>query len=113
MPLHPFPTTPDAVASCKFIDLIQQASSKRANWDSLIDNKAGHYGTINSETGELEVEGNIYDACFQQSSRQHGLGNNLTYPSYQPIKGAIEDDIIISSANVKKGELLGSGKPEV
>ncbi|KAG1779607.1 hypothetical protein EV702DRAFT_965506 [Suillus placidus] len=114
LPVHifPLPTTPDT-ASCKFIDLIQQASSKRVNWDPLIDIKVGHYGTINSETRELEVEGNIYDACFQQSLRQQGLGINLTDPSYQPIKGAIEDDIIISSMCVKKGELLGSGKPEV
>jgi hypothetical protein len=73
----------------------------------------GHYGAINGETGKLEVEGNVYDACFQQSLRQQGLGINLTDPSYQPIKGAIEDDIIISSVCVKQGESLGSRKPEV
>lgn len=111
--LSPLSATPDAVAFRKFIDLIQQASSKRVNWDPLIDIRVGHYGAINSETGKLEVEGNVYDACFQQSLRQQGLGINLTDPSYQPIKGAIEDDIIISSVCVKQGESLGSGKPEV
>lgn len=67
-------------ASRKYIDLIQQASSKFANWDpphlikvgcptlNLCGNlsrpahsQAGDYGKIDRETGKFEKEGNIYD----------------------------------------------------
>lgn len=101
----------DTAASRKFIDLIRQASSKWANWDPPIEIKVGHYGTINSETGELEVEGNIYDAEFQESLNRQGLRINLSDSSCQPVKGAVEEDMIMSSIGVKMGRF--SLTPEV
>ncbi|KAG1745020.1 uncharacterized protein EDB91DRAFT_1271489 [Suillus paluster] len=102
---------PDTAASRKFIDLILQTSSKWANWDPPIEIKVGHFGTIDRTSGELEVEGNIYDAAFQESLNQQGLKIDLSDPSFQPIKGAIEEDIIMCSTGVKKGDF--SLKPEV
>ncbi|KAG1758330.1 hypothetical protein EDD22DRAFT_910859 [Suillus occidentalis] len=98
-------------ASRKFIDLIRQASSKWANWDPPIEIKVGAYGTIDSDSGELDVEGNIYDSTFQTSLNNQGLKINLSEPSCQPRKGGIDDDIIMSSSGVKQGDF--SVKPEV
>ncbi|KAG1745021.1 uncharacterized protein EDB91DRAFT_1050155 [Suillus paluster] len=101
----------DIAASRKFIDLIRQASSKWANWDPPIEIKVGDYGRIDSDSGELEVEGNIYDKAFQTSLDQQGLKINLSDSSYQPKKGAVDDNMIMSSSGVKQGEF--SMKPEV
>ncbi|KAG1752086.1 hypothetical protein EDB19DRAFT_1993852 [Suillus lakei] len=95
---------PDS-ASRKFIDLIFQTSSKWANWDPPIEIRVGHYGTINKNTGVLEVEGNIYEPAFQESLKQQGLMVNMSDPSFRPMKGAVEDDMIMSSIDVKKEEL--------
>ncbi|KAF9048147.1 hypothetical protein BDP27DRAFT_1346103 [Rhodocollybia butyracea] len=48
-------------ASRKFIDLIQQASSKFANWNPPHLIEVGDYGEIDRDTGKLEKSGNIYD----------------------------------------------------
>lgn len=71
----------------------------------------GAYGTIDNESGELDVEGNIYDNAFQTSLNNQGLKINLSEPSCQPKKGGIDDDIIMSSSGVKQGDF--SVKPEV
>ncbi|KAG0704040.1 hypothetical protein DFH29DRAFT_913357 [Suillus ampliporus] len=102
---------PDTPASRKFIDLILQTSSKWANWDPPIEIKVGDFGTVNRTSGELEVEGNIYDAAFRESLNQQGLVIDLSDPSFQPIKGAIEEDIIMCSIGVRKGDF--TLKPEV
>lgn len=44
----------------KYIDLINEASSKWANWDPPRRIKPGDFGTITKSTGEFVVEGNIY-----------------------------------------------------
>lgn len=98
-------------ASRKFIDLIRQASSKWANWDPPIKIKVGDYGTIDSESGELDVDGNIYDKTFQTSLNKQGLKINLSEPSCQPQIGAVDDNMIMSSSGVKQGDF--SVKPEV
>lgn len=95
---------PDS-ASRKFIDLIFQSSSKWANWDPPITIKVGHYGTIDRKTGVLRVDGNIYDETFQESLKQQGLMIDLSHPSCQPIKGAVEEDMIMSSIGVKRGDV--------
>ncbi|KAG1745022.1 uncharacterized protein EDB91DRAFT_1271499 [Suillus paluster] len=69
----------------------------------------GDYGTINNDTGELKVEGNIYDKSFQTSLNQQGLKINLS--EYQPKKGAVDNNMIILSQGVKQEEF--SLKPEV
>ncbi|KAG2064751.1 hypothetical protein BDR04DRAFT_1130653 [Suillus decipiens] len=102
---------PDIAASRKFIDLIRQASSKWANWDPPIEIKVGDFGKIDNETGELDVEGNIYDPAFQKSLKTQGLTIDLTDSSCQPQKGGVDDNIIMSSSGVKQGDF--SAKPEV
>jgi hypothetical protein len=102
---------PDVAASRKFIDLIRQASSKWANWDPPIEIKVGDYGKIDNETGELDVEGNIYDKTFQTSLEKQNLKIDLSDPSCQPQKGGFDDNMIMSSSGVKQGDF--SAKPEV
>jgi hypothetical protein len=92
-------------ASRKFIDLIFQSSSKWANWDPPMTIKVGEYGTIDRKTGVLRVEGNIYDETFQELLKQQGLTIDLSHPSCQPIKGAVEEDMIMSSIGVKSGDI--------
>ncbi|KAG1748135.1 hypothetical protein EDB19DRAFT_1684462 [Suillus lakei] len=101
----------DTTASRKFIDLIRQASSKWANWDPPIEIKVGDYGMIDNETGELDVEGNIYDEGFQTLLDNQDLNINLSEPSCQPQKGGCDDNMIMSSSGVKQGDF--SVKPEV
>ncbi|KAG0692897.1 hypothetical protein DFH29DRAFT_913349 [Suillus ampliporus] len=101
----------DTAASRKFIDLIRQASSKWANWDPPIEIKVGDYGKIDNDTGELDIEGNIYDNSFQTSLDKQGLKINLSDSSYQPKKGAVDDNMIMSSSGVKQGDF--TLKPEV
>ncbi|KAG0706990.1 hypothetical protein DFH29DRAFT_995570 [Suillus ampliporus] len=107
----PAPAVPGVEASRKFIDLIRQTSSKWANWDSSSKIKMGDYGMIDGKTGELQVEGKIYDEAFQELLNKQCLTINLSDSSCKPTKGPVEDDIVISSMRVKNGEFLL--KPEV
>ncbi|KAF9058339.1 hypothetical protein BDP27DRAFT_1372771 [Rhodocollybia butyracea] len=52
----------------KFIDLIQQASGKYANWDPPHCIKVGDYGEIDCKTGKLEKVGNIYDGSCMDAA---------------------------------------------
>ncbi|KAG2148862.1 hypothetical protein DEU56DRAFT_782542 [Suillus clintonianus] len=101
----------DTAASRKYIDLIRGASSKWANWDPPTKIKVGDYGKIDSESGELDVEGNIYEEAFQESLNKQGLKIDLSDVLCQPKKGGLGDDIILTSSGVKRGDL--SMKPEV
>jgi hypothetical protein len=71
----------------------------------------GDYGKIDNETGELDVEGNIYDKTFQTSLEKQNLKIDLSDPSCQPQKGGFDDNMIMSSSGVKQGDF--SAKPEV
>ncbi|KAH9035741.1 hypothetical protein EDB85DRAFT_840328 [Lactarius pseudohatsudake] len=44
----------------KFIDLINQATFKWANWDPQRVIQIGDFGTVDKKTGEFKVEGNIF-----------------------------------------------------
>ena len=68
----------------------------------------GDYGTIDNKTGELDVEGNIYDAVFQESLNKQDLKINLSDNSCLPIKGAVEDSMTISilDGRQKRGFLV-------
>lgn len=56
----------------------------------------GDYGTIDRETGKFQKEGNIYeDATIVQFSGQH-----------QPLTGAPDNTLIISSVGVMHRELM-------
>lgn len=71
----------------------------------------GAYGKIDPDSGELEVEGNIYDEAFQTSLNEQGLKIDLSEKSCQPQKGGIDDNMIMSSSGVKQGDF--SVRPEV
>lgn len=62
----------------------------------------GDYGTIDKESGEFDVEGNIYANAFQTSLNNQGLKIDLSEPSCQPQQGGIDDSMIITSSGVKQ-----------
>ncbi|KAG1828055.1 hypothetical protein DFJ58DRAFT_339220 [Suillus subalutaceus] len=66
-------------ASRKFIDLIQRATSKWANWDPPRKIAVGDYGTIINETGEFDWEGNIYSADFQEQLKLSKYKFNIDF----------------------------------
>jgi len=84
----------------KYVDLIRQSSSKWANWDPPIPVEVGAYGTINYETGELEVEGNIYDPEFQAELDKINIKFKIA--DHPPMQGEIEKDSIIASSGARK-----------
>lgn len=57
------------------------------------------------QTGVFIADGNIYDEAFQESLKQQGLMIDLSHPSCQPIMGAVEEDMIMSSMDVEKSEI--------
>ncbi|KAG0696322.1 hypothetical protein DFH29DRAFT_951538 [Suillus ampliporus] len=61
---------------------------------------SGDYGEIDNDTGELDVEGNIYDKSFQTLLNEQGLKINFSNSSYQPKKGAVDDNMIMSFLNL-------------
>ncbi|KAH7906670.1 hypothetical protein BJ138DRAFT_1117362 [Hygrophoropsis aurantiaca] len=90
-------------ASRKYVDLIRQTTAKWANWDPPIPIKVGSYGTINGETGELDVEGNIYDATFEEIWKTHFPNINLK--DHQPKVGEPDEDFVVSSVGVRRRDL--------
>lgn len=83
--------------SRKFIDLIQRATSKWANWDPPRKIAVGDYGTIINETGEFDWEGNIYSSHFQEQlkSSKYEFIIDLADPALQPNEQEAKDDHFI------------------
>ncbi|KAG1724595.1 hypothetical protein EDB19DRAFT_1644489 [Suillus lakei] len=75
-------------ASRKFVDLIQGATSKWANWDPPRNIAVGDYGMIINETGEFDWEGNIYSPDFQEQlkSSKYKFDIDMTDPALRPEK---------------------------
>ena len=106
----------------KYIDLIHHVSSKWVNWDPpipvevrlfhlsdssgyfiescLLIRQVGAYGEVESETGELRVEGNIYDPEFQKTLDKLGLA--LRVADHPPELGGVEEDFIIASKGARR-----------
>ncbi|KAG2117713.1 hypothetical protein DEU56DRAFT_158169 [Suillus clintonianus] len=84
-------------ASRKFIDLIQGATSKWANWDPPKEIAVGDYGMIMNETGEFDWEGNIYSAHFQEKlkSSKYKFDIDLTDEALRPKEQETGDDRFI------------------
>jgi hypothetical protein len=59
---------------------------------------------INRQSGNLEVQGSIYDAAFQESLNQQGFTLDLSDTSCQPIRGAVKEDIVMSSTVTQEGD---------
>ncbi|OAX37728.1 hypothetical protein K503DRAFT_801028 [Rhizopogon vinicolor AM-OR11-026] len=98
-------------ASRKFIDLIQGATSKWANWDPPAPIVVGDYGMIDKETGEFHAQGNIYN-----------VGSSIDFPRDDPalqpqVQDRGDDEFIakswgVTSKTVKatpEANLLGIG----
>lgn len=110
----------------KYVDLIRQVSSKWVNWDPPIPvevrrvsfprsidlisvSQVGAFGEVESETGELRVDGNVYDPDFQAELNKLGL--SLRMADHPPQEGGDEEDVIISSKGARRVD-VGLG-PEV
>ncbi|KAH0831042.1 hypothetical protein J3R83DRAFT_13546 [Lanmaoa asiatica] len=87
----------------KYIDLIREVSSKWVNWDPPIEVQVGSFGTVDKETGDLIVEGNIYHSDFQKELDKHDIKINLA--NYPPQEGPVEGDFIIASRGAKHKDL--------
>ncbi|KIJ67358.1 hypothetical protein HYDPIDRAFT_180293 [Hydnomerulius pinastri MD-312] len=85
----------------KYVDLIHQTSSKYANWDPPIPVEVGAYGTLDRGTGELNVEGNIYDPDFQEELDKVTHGR-LRLADYPPELGGVEADFVVKSSGVRE-----------
>ena len=110
----------------KYIDLIYQGSTKWVSCDpptpiqvrllsqlfqrvpqrltlEIIDHQVGAYGTVDRKTGDLIVEGNIYDPEFQRELDKRGI--NICLKDSPPLEGAAEDTFAITSRGYKQEEL--------
>jgi hypothetical protein len=87
----------------KYIDLIRQVSSKWVNWDPPIGIQVGAYGTIDKETGDWIVEGNVYDPAFQTELDKHNAG--IVMADFPPQEGPVEGDFVIASRGAKARNL--------
>ncbi|KAG1722052.1 hypothetical protein EDB19DRAFT_2044170 [Suillus lakei] len=105
-------------ASRKFIDLIQGATSKWANWDPPRKIEVGDYGMIINTTGEFDWEGNIYSPHFQEQlkSSKYKYDIDLTDPTLRPVEQEAKDDYHIAKSwgvtatkNKTSGETAVSG----
>ncbi|KAG1733708.1 hypothetical protein EDB19DRAFT_1207901 [Suillus lakei] len=94
--------------SRKFIDLIQGATSKWANWDPPKKIAVGDYGMIINETGEFNWEGNIYSSHFQEQlqSSQFKFDFDLSDQALRPEEQEGGDDkFIVKSWGVTTKEI--------
>ncbi|KAG8987595.1 hypothetical protein FRB94_002623 [Tulasnella sp. JGI-2019a] len=86
----------------KYVDLIQRAESKWANWDpSRKQPVVGDYGSVNKDTGAFEWEGSIYSDEFAQ----HMPKLKEEKERYQPVAGGRDELLIVKSTSVKQLEL--------
>ncbi|KAG1727208.1 hypothetical protein EDB19DRAFT_1643113 [Suillus lakei] len=90
-------------ASRKFVELIQGATSKWANWDPPNKIAVGDYGVVHNETGEFDYEGNIYSPHFleQLQSSNYKVDFDLSDPALRPQElSELNDNLIVSSQGV-------------
>ncbi|KAG2151071.1 uncharacterized protein EDB93DRAFT_1249563 [Suillus bovinus] len=87
--------------SRKFIDLIQNVSSKWANWDPPKPINVGDYGKIINETGEFDWEGNIYTSGI--------LDIDMTDQALVPVETEGDDKFIVKSWGVTTKEATPAG----
>jgi hypothetical protein len=102
--------------SRKFIDLIQRATSKWANWDPPKKIEVGDYGTIMNETGEFDWEGNIYSPHFQKQfqSSKYKFDIDLTDSALRPYEQEARDDhFVVKSWGVTTKQINASAEVAV
>lgn len=98
-------------AARKYIDLIRQSTAKWANWDPPIPIQVGAYGRLNTESGELDIEGNIYDPEFQILLDK--VDGKLKLADFPPQIGAVEGDFIVCTMGVRGNDLKVDGEINV
>ncbi|OJA16332.1 hypothetical protein AZE42_06575 [Rhizopogon vesiculosus] len=102
MSLWSWNSKPTSHAQRKFIELIYNRTGKYANWDPPSEMQVGSYGRIDRETGNLTVEGSIYDKAFEENLI--GAGINIDSDEHRPEECPDETDFTAWSKNVKKLE---------
>jgi len=119
-------------AQRKYIDIIKEAAAKWPNWDPARSIRVGDFGTVNRKSGELSVEGNIYDhASTKHVAQQYPAVEApdvdfYQIPSYEvrqvdprtdPGKDdATDQDAVFKSQwqfNAKRGAVLLMHKPRL
>ncbi|KAL5513482.1 hypothetical protein ACEPAH_3881 [Sanghuangporus vaninii] len=99
------------LASRKFIDFINLAACKSANWDPTISVEPEDYGAVDRETGQFQKEGNIF----------HETEIADIVSKYSLITGPRIDDYITQCLNVTsikvasgaRAGALGTAKPTI
>jgi hypothetical protein len=69
--------------------------------------QVGAYGRLNAETGELDIEGNIYDPEFQILLDK--VDGNLKLADFPAQIGAVEGDFIVCTMGVRQNDLKIDG----
>lgn len=69
----------------------------------VFDRQVGAYGEVEYETGELRIDGNIYDSDFQVELDRLGL--RLRMADHPPEESGVEEDFIIASKGAKRVDL--------
>ncbi|KIJ63519.1 hypothetical protein HYDPIDRAFT_112945 [Hydnomerulius pinastri MD-312] len=87
----------------KYVDLIRQTSNNWGIWDPSNAPKVGSYGQVNYDTGEMEVEGNVYDPEFQQYVDE--VDGRMKMTDYPPVWSEVKQDVAMASLGVRRGEL--------
>ncbi|KAG2364555.1 hypothetical protein BDR07DRAFT_1279388 [Suillus spraguei] len=93
--------------SLKYVDLVRQRTSKWANWFPEQQDRVGSYGRFNAQTGNFDVEGNVYDSEFQKLL--DATDGTMKLSDYPPVLGEEEKDFAVGSMGVRPKEFsLGS-----
>jgi hypothetical protein len=70
--------------------------------------QVGAYGRLNTETGELDIEGNIYDPEFQVLLDK--VDGTLKLADFPAQIGAPEGDFIVCTMGVRQNDLKIDGE---
>ncbi|KAG1728365.1 uncharacterized protein EDB91DRAFT_1161996 [Suillus paluster] len=94
---------PDSHPQRKFVELIFRQTAKYANWDPPSEIIVGSFGKIDKDTGNLDVQGNIYSEKFKQSLIEAGIDPDSD--EHHAKDGPEEAAYTTWSKNVKRMEL--------
>ncbi|KAJ8591275.1 hypothetical protein M405DRAFT_765127 [Rhizopogon salebrosus TDB-379] len=104
-------TQPRTHAQRKFVELIYNRTGKYANWDPPSEIRVGSYGKIEAKTGNLIVEGSIYDDSFRENLVHAGI--DIKNGEHLAEDCPDETDFMACSKNVKKLEVNLESTAEV
>ncbi|KAJ8591268.1 hypothetical protein M405DRAFT_880569 [Rhizopogon salebrosus TDB-379] len=99
-------TQPNSNPQRKFIELIFKRTGKYANWDPPSEIRVGSYGRIDSDTGDLIVQGTIYSDEFRQ--RLVDIGINVESGEHLPKDCPDEVEFTTWSKNITRLDLTSN-----